>query len=226
MGQMAYHHREILGTFDSAAGRRAWNTLTTPIVFERAQTWTRRFSFSPLTTNTIRVVADTSDDRDMSVSELRFFRKDTELPRSSSWRLEAGSNPWEVQRAFDGSNVTWWTSGRQVEPGTWIGVTFGAPVLLDTVVVDQIVDQRWTGLHLEATINGEWRTLRTREEGTEHQPRPDLRMALSDELKRQGIRWILIPDSDPAARDLRDNAPYWGITDVAEANGYRLWRID
>ena len=51
-------------------------------------------------------------------------------------------------------------------------------------------------------------------------------MEVADEFKHLGIRWILIPDGSYGANDLLEKAPYWGITRIAEANGYRLWRIN
>jgi hypothetical protein len=226
MGQMAYQHREVLGTFDSALGRRAWETLETAFEPVRASTWTRDFSFPPVSARGIRVMTDSTNNIDFCINEMRFFNRDAELLRNPAWRLMASSFPWGVQLALDNSPVSWWTSGRKVEPGTWIAADFGAPADLDRIVIEQIVDQRWTKVHAEAEIGGLWRDLEAHEAGTEHPPRPDLRMEVRDELKAMGIGWVLMPDSTPGAADMKNRAPYWGITEMGEANGYRLWRLD
>jgi hypothetical protein len=44
--------------------------------------------------------------------------------------------------------------------------------------------------------------------------------------KYMNIHWILIANGSYGADDLRDKAPYWGITQVAESNGFRLWKLD
>ena len=51
-------------------------------------------------------------------------------------------------------------------------------------------------------------------------------MEIREEWKSMGIHWILIPDTSYGADDLRKNALFWGITEVAKTNGYRLWKLD
>jgi hypothetical protein len=40
-----------------------------------------------------------------------------------------------------------------------------------------------------------------------------------------GIRWILIRDGGIGADDFRTKSPWWGIQQIAETNGYRLWKL-
>jgi hypothetical protein len=37
---------------------------------------------------------------------------------------------------------------------------------------------------------------------------------------------LLISDGSYGADDLRDKTLYWGITQVAETNGFRLWKLN
>ena len=209
-----------------AAGRRAWDTLTTAVDPVRKVSWIRELSFPRVTAQRVRIVTDSSNDNDFSINELRFYNGDAELARSPAWRLSASSYPWGVQLAFDNSSTSWWTSGQKEEPGTWIAVDFGTPAEFDRIELEQIVDQRWTKIHAEAYVRGLWRDLEAHETGTERPPPADLRLRVRDELKAMGIRWILMPDNSPGADDMRDNALYWGITLKGRENGYRLWRLD
>ena len=91
--------------------------------------------------------------------------------------------------------------------------------------MDQIEDQRWLQLQPVADVAGRWTPLKTDETGALSAPAPDLRMRLKDELKSMGIRWILIRDGGIGADDFRTKSPWWGIQQIAETNGYRLWKL-
>jgi hypothetical protein len=54
----------------------------------------------------------------------------------------------------------------------------------------------------------------------------DLRKAAIQELKRNGIGYVLVPDSEFAAPDFRDNTPLWGIHQLAETGGNRLYQVE
>ncbi|MCU1327211.1 MAG: hypothetical protein JWN34_2581, partial [Bryobacterales bacterium] len=60
---------------------------------------------------------------------------------------------------------------------------------------------------------------------TEKPIRPSLRMETHDELWRLGIRWILMPDSQFGAIDVRDHSAEWGVVQAAMANEFRLWKL-
>ncbi len=52
------------------------------------------------------------------------------------------------------------------------------------------------------------------------------RRAATSELKGCGIAFLLVDDADSAAQDMHQFANLWGITQLAEANGTRFYRID
>jgi len=228
MGQFAYHHRDIVGNFDSSLARRTFITFLLPSTPELAVTWKRDLRISPLQVTKLRLVAATAADVDFRLSEVRFFNGSKEIPRDAKWRLSASANRWEIQRAFDNGPVSWWTSGQFVEPGMWIEVDFGEPVAIDRVRVEQSVDQRGISIRPEAWLEHaeSWRNVSFRETGVEEPPPSDLRMEVRDELKHSGVRWILIRNENPQATILRRDSPYWGVSEIAEAPGFQLWRLD
>jgi hypothetical protein len=228
MGQFAYHHRDIIGNFDSSLGVRAFTTFRLPADPGLARTWRRDLHIPATRLSRLRLVADTKMDVDMRVSEVRFFNGAREIPRDARWRLSASANPWEIQRAFDNGRVSWWTSGQSVEPGLWLEVDFGEPVEIDRVQMVQNADQRWIKIRPAGWGEGaaSWRDLPFREAGVEEAAPVDVRMEVRDELRQMGIRWILIRDGNVAAQSLRTDSPSWGMTEIAETTGFQLWRLD
>jgi hypothetical protein len=226
MGQIAYHHRDLVGTFESALAVRIYNVFVTPTSEGWATPFHRTISFAPVDTRKIRLQSAIATDNELRLYEVRFFDGDREIARDPAWRLTASRNPWEVGFAFDGSPVSWWTSARTVDPQTWIEVDFPRAVHLDRIEVDQVTDQAGMVLYPLAEVNGAWVRLQSKEVSGADSQRKDLRMALADEMKAAGIRWILIRDDAYGAADLRDKSPYWGASQIAETHGFRLWRLD
>jgi hypothetical protein len=52
-----------------------------------------------------------------------------------------------------------------------------------------------------------------------------LRRAVAAELKRRGIDYLLVFDTDNGADDLRLNAELWGIRAVGDYKGARLYQL-
>lgn len=228
MGMLAYHHRNLVGVFESALGRRVLVTFSLPFTPELAKTWRRELSFAPVAVSRVRLVTTRAAENDLRVSEVRFFRGNDEISRSGAWRIDASANAWEVPLAFDGGPYSWWTSGTVVRPGIWLETDFGRPTEIDRIEVDQNMDERWIPLRpaVQDARAGNWRDPAFLESGTPVAASPDIRMEVRDELKRMGIRWILLSERDPAAAELRRDTPWWGMTEVAQCPGYRLWRLD
>lgn len=226
LGQLAYHHRELVGSFESSTARLAFLYFLMPLEGPLANTYHREIHFPALKTSRIRLVTRSTNDNDLRIEEMRFALGKTEIARQAAWRVTASANPWEVPLAFDNGPISFWTSGQTVIPGMWLEVDFGRPVDLDRILVAQSEDQRWTSLGASALVNGTWERLHSRESGTSEPARASLRMEVRDELKRMGIRWILMPDGANGADDLMSQSPIWGITQVAVTNGFRLWKLN
>jgi hypothetical protein len=230
MGQMAYHRREILGFSDSSAGRRAFITYMLPVVPALGNTAYREIRFPAVETRAVRLVAASALDTDVRISEVRFFDGDHEIPRKPTWRISASLNPWEAPLAFDNIAVSWWTSGSTIRsdkdaPNTWLGVDFGEPVTVTGILVEQSGDQRWMSIVPAFPEGNGWRVKASATSTTEKPIRPSLRMETHDELWRLGIRWILMPDSQFGATDVRDHSAEWGVVQAAMANEFRLWKL-
>jgi hypothetical protein len=186
--------------------------------------------FPAVRTRAVRLTATSAQDHDVRVSELRFFDGERELPRKPSWRISASRNPWEAPLAFDNISASSWSSGDvipsdKLAPDTWLSVDFGEVVSLTRILVEQSGDQRWMSMQPAFLEDGMWQLQNLPYKVTEKPARPSIRMEAHDELWRSGIRWILMPDSQYGAPDVRDHAAEWGVAQAAMVNDFRLWKL-
>jgi hypothetical protein len=225
----AYTSRDILVGYEGALNQNLTDLLNVPLIEDSQPTRRLTFRFAPRSVRRLRVVQTASDSlENWSVNELRIFAGDAELPREPQWRLTARPNPWEVQMAFDNNPITRWRSWEPLFPGMYIQVDFGRLEKADRVVVDTSPDQRRVRLRLEGQTRSDapWERLAEAPAETRLPPPPNLRHLATSEIKWQGIEYLLTSPNDFVYKDIGKAPKDWGLTFVAEKNGYRLYRID
>jgi hypothetical protein len=224
----AYTTRELRVVYQSAANSALGDILWTPLIFEYQPTWHLRFRFPRRPLRKIRLVQTERGGPDQwSVSELRVYLGDREVPRASYWRLTARPNPWEIEAAFDNSPATRWKTGRTLLPGQFIEVDFGGTEEIDSVVAESARDQYRIRLGLEGQdAAGNWVPLANPPEEFEVPRQLGLRKLAAEELKARRIRYLLIFDRDFGAEDFLKNARLWGLTPLGERAGARVYRLD
>jgi hypothetical protein len=226
MGTQAYHSRELIVPYQSALGNRLGDMLFRATSDDLQTRRRLTYSFSSVQTQRIRVVQHKSAPAPVLIAEIRVFRCGAELPRSPLWRLRSTVNPWDLQAAFDNSPLTVWTAGQDTSPGMYIQIDFGRPEWLDGVSVDLPRNMTWASMRIEAEQNGSWQA-ETAEPKVSEGPWPGrARRAVIEELKANGVHWIVAKDGESLANDLEARAPQWGITQTAFSNGYRLWHLE
>lgn len=193
-----------------AALRSATLAADKPVVMREIRFDRRRF-----TTLTVRAAG--AAPAGWRIAEMRFFSGDSEIPRSARWRLRASANPWTAGQAFDNSPVTFWTSARLTERGTALVMDFGAPVELDRIELLGPNDQRSVTL----TVDG----IASVTTDATVAPPLGMRRAAVRELRARGFEYVLAADSDFAAASFREEPGLWGISEVGQAGGFRLYRI-
>ena len=106
-------------------------------------------------------------------------------------------------------------------PGMFIDVDFGEPTQISEVRVempsqhDAKLMVESAGVALDAT------------ETTRGLPPPlGLRRAVVEEMKRDGISFLLVTDGLFWWEDFRDRASLWGIHEIARAGNDRLYRLE
>ena len=220
----AYIDRDIIVSYESTLGNLAQDTLWAPQGHkpENAQ----HFRFLPVTARGVRVVNSATATDFWTVAEMRLRSQGRELPRSPAWRLSAWPNGWEVQLAFDNNYATRWSTWETITPHARIQVEFGAAQRVDEVVLE--CDPAWNA-HLQVEVlleTGRWVPLTDTSQVVKAEFAPGIRRGVTRELKALGFRYLLVNDGDMVQADMKKYPTFWGITQLAEANGTHFYRID
>jgi hypothetical protein len=222
----AYTSRKILVAQQSSENVKSREILWTAFTPDYQPTWRLRFSFPRQPLRALRVVQTNSGADLWSIHELRVFDGARELPRDPWWRLNAQPYPWGIGDAFDGKVVTFWKCGEPLRPGQFVEVDFNQVELADSVLIETAPNQWGIRLKLERRdANGRWKPLAPEPRVGDAPVPPGLRRAAAEELKRRGIDYLLVFDGEFGADDLRGNAGLWGIRQVGEYKGARLYQL-
>ncbi|MEN6605316.1 MAG: discoidin domain-containing protein, partial [Bryobacteraceae bacterium] len=223
----AYTRHRILASYMSAFNQRLSEMLSAATVPPESVLAEWQYRFPSRAVRRIRVVvAKPGSDSQWCATEIRAWGLGKELERQSAWKLSARPNPWDVQLAFDNSYVTRWCTREPVSAGMHVEIDFGAPVTLDAVTIEAAMDETAT-LRIEgADEHGGWALLSDKTQPAPLKKVTGLRRAAMAEFKARGVPYLLVKDTADYAEDFWRNKPYWGVTEVFEAAGYRLYRID
>jgi hypothetical protein len=220
----AYLGRNIIVSYESALGNLAYDLVEVPLDGYKP-TQRLHFKIQPASTRGVRVVQTATDAEDWTVAEMRVYSQGRELPRAPDWRLSASPNGWEVQLAFDNSYATRWSSWQSMSPGDRLQIDFARPETVDDVVLECAPSAK---PHLQLEIrdsHGRWTPMTDSPEGESVDSPMGLRRAAMLELKARGIGFLML-DNDFFTKDMKMYSNFWGITELATANGTHLYRID
>ena len=220
----AYIDRDIVVSYESTLGNLANDILWAPQAHNPATE--EHFKFLPVTTRGVRVVNTVKGADFWTVAEMRLRSQGRELARSPGWRLSAWPNGWEAQLAFDNSYATRWSTWQDIAPHARLQVEFPTGQLVDEVVLE--CDPAWNA-HLQVEVLAEGRRWVPITDTPEIVPRdaaPGIRRAATREMKALGLRYLLINKGDMVYEDMRKFPAFWGVTELAEANGTHFYRID
>jgi hypothetical protein len=222
----AYTSRQILVAQQSSENVMSREILWTAFTPDYQPTWRLRFVFPQQPLGALRVVQTNSGADLWSIHELRVFDGARELPRDPRWRFDAQPYPWGIANAFDGNPITFWKCGETLRPGQFVEVDFNGVEQADSVLIETSPNQWGIRLKLEGRdANAQWKLLAPEPQASDAPVPPGLRRAAAEELKRRGIDYLLVIDGEFGADDLRDNAGLWGIRQVGEYKGARLYQL-
>jgi hypothetical protein len=220
----SYIDRDILVSYESVLGNLAQDILWTPQ--SNKPEFAQHFKFLPVTTRGVRVENMVKATDFWTVSEMRLLSRGNPLPRSPAWRLSAWPNGSEVQLAFDNSYATRWSTWEAIVPHARIQVEWAAAQQIDEVVLE--CAPAWNA-HLQVEVlsdSGRWVPLTDTSEIVKTDFPTGLRRAATRELKALGLRFLLVNEGDMVYEDMRKYPTFWGVTQLAEANGTHFYRID
>ena len=223
----AYCAREFLISFQAALNERLRYTLYAGFDPDLQPLKVLAFRIQPNRFRRLRVVQTASGRPDIpGISEIEIFGPQGRLPRTSAWRIHAHPFPWDAELAFDGNPATQWKAWEPMKSGMFVEVDLGSEESITAVQLDLTPDQGYMQWQLEGeTAPGRWTVLNAAPQSAAL-GKMDLRKAAIQELKRNGIRYILVPDSEFAAPDFRDNTLLWGIHLLAEIGTNRLYQAE
>jgi 4-amino-4-deoxy-L-arabinose transferase-like glycosyltransferase len=230
----AYTSRRILVEYYSTENQVSGRMLRSGAVPGYAPTLRMHFPFARQPLRAIRVVQTAAPagagGNLWSMNELRVFDGGRELPRLARWRLRARPYAWGIQNAFDNSLITFWISGDSLRAGMYVEADFGGSEEADSVDI-QCAPNQWQvrlkleGIPVSASAGAGWKTLAESPVQIEEARPIGWRRAVADELKRRGIDYVMLFDSDLGADDLRRNPDRWGIMPIGKSKASRLYKL-
>jgi hypothetical protein len=189
--------------------------------------WEMRVQFPEAMVKAVRVVQTAAAQELWSVSEMRLYRKDTQISRRPSWRISATPNPWDAPRAFDNGPISAWSTWEPIAPGMHLQIDFDIPVSLDRVSLFCTPGQWQSKLAIEAlNLNGKWNRLPTQTQIIEIATPTGIRRLATDELKALGFAYVVAGLEEKPGRDMRRFESYWGISCIYEGDGGCLYRLN
>jgi hypothetical protein len=193
----AYTSREVRVAYQSAANTVSRRVFFTGFVPEHAPVWRTTYRFPPRTMSAIRIRE--AGPANWTVHEVQTFQGDRPvvLPPSA---------------VTDGRLTSLWMA----DAGQALELTF-PPAGMDRIVIATAMDQPGARL----TIDG----ISAAPEFDQVAAPSDLRRQAALELHRRGFTHFLAFDGDFGADDLRTRAVEWGITQIAEYKGARLYQL-
>jgi hypothetical protein len=223
----AYTSRNIRVEYQSASNQIAGKILWTAIAPEYGPTWRLRFQFPPQALRALRVVQTGRGEDTWSINEFRIYQGETEVPRMPNWRLTAEPYPWSIQDAFDNSLATFWLCGERLKPGQFVQVDFHGDQAADSVVLEAAPNQWAARFKLEGQdAMGQWHQLAGAPVASDATRPLGLGRAVIAELKRRGIDYLLVFDTDNGAGTLQLHGDLWGLRAVGDDKGVRLYRLE
>jgi hypothetical protein len=220
---LAYHRARLVGTHQSAVGVKTAGLLH-HVLDERASTTVvLQGSFPARSLAAIRLVFASTGDRDPALGELRLFSRGAAIPRASDWRVRASANRWEAGLAVDGSPLSAWSPRLASASSSHLELVFPHPIDLDAVEIEGLAQVRPVAV-LSRSPSG-WDALPVTWAPPASRPLAALERSVAAELAALGVRWIATPGRSALGVELRQRAPCWGVSPVASAGAFTLWRL-
>jgi hypothetical protein len=223
----AYTTRRLWNSSESAEGELAFQILLSASQTLQRPRWTVRFRLPQQAVKALRVVQTTGKNELWSVSEMRVYRDGVEIPRRGAWRVTAKPNWWDAPLAFDGREVTAWSTGQAIEAGMYLEEDFDDTLLVDTVTLVSPHGQQVPALRVDGLgTDGHWRPLTGPPEISEVPPWQGLRHAANQELKSLGFRYVVARCDKEVGLDMNQNRSNWGLLWIREIGGACIYPLD
>lgn len=225
----SYTTREVWTSYQSAEGELLRDCFLMQFITDFPPVELRTFSIPSAEYDAIRAVqtAPKGPTDQWTMHEMHLLSKGQRLPRRG-FRIRAWPNGREVGYIFDNAPMPRWRSWQWIEPGMFVEVKLDRPASVDEVQLEVSVDQRAARTVIEGKRAGqaEW-SLLSAEPRILGLPVPlSMRRMAVEELKKRGISYLLVQPGDYMESDFSENAGLYGMTQIAERDGARLFRLN
>jgi hypothetical protein len=223
----SYVDQNIIVAWESAFGERMQDALYCAMFYETQPLRWLQYTFPQKTTQKIRLVQKArSGSQHWSIGELRLYHGETELNSDAGWRLSANPNRWDATLAFDRNRATRWSTWRPFQPDMFYEIDFGGPVTIDRVVAESAPEQSDSRMRVEIWNGSGWADAGVDASIEDVAHDPAWRRAAIQELKRNGLRWMLINKSDWGAEYLYLDPALWGIRRKIATQHFMLFYLE
>ncbi len=221
----AYTSRHILVAYQSAGNIVDRDIFWSGFVPEFAPSLRIRFAFPRRTLQAVRLIQTNTGTGVWYIHELHLFDGGRELPRAPGWRATADPYPWDIGNAIDGRLVTFWKCGDTLRPGETVELRFGTPETAGALEIATSPNQPQIGLRLEGQDPGGSWTVLDAAPRFASVPAPDMRRAAAELLKQRGVDYLLLFDGEQGATELQRDSAAWGMREIGEYKGARLYQL-
>lgn len=224
----SYVNREVWTSYQSAEGEVLRDSVLMQFISDYPPVERLQFRFPEQELEAVRAVQGAPPSKEQwSLNEFHVLRGGQRLMRSPQWRIRAWPNNRDVAYIFDNAPLPRWRSWHHIEPGMYVELKFGRPARLDEVHLDVSTDQRAAKVRVEGRAPGGAWTLLSPEPVTTGLPVPlGMRRLAMEEMKKRGIGFLLVQPGDYMESDFVENISLWGLRQVGEVDGARLFRIE
>ncbi len=223
----AYCSREMFPGYYSAPNEHLRDAMWTGFLPNWQPTAVETFHIGPTAVRKLRIVQTGSGGVDVpSANEVKVFGETDRLQPSPAWRYTASPFPWDAALAFDGHPISRWRAWEFRRDGMYLEVDFDAPQVVRAVEMEHAHDQWYARYQLHGEIDGQWKLLAASPQiGVLEHP-PDYRRLAVDELRRNGIQYVVIQSSDYASQEFTINAALWPMRLLEQVKGTSLFVLE
>ena len=224
--QECYQSHVVIGSWQSALGVQLGEAIYAPVKKELQPVWRQRYRFTERVVDKIRFIQQASSSADRwSITELHFRYKGQDVQREPTWTATASPNHWDASLALDGNSVSRWTTGQPYARGMFFETDFGHPLSIDEITVECTHDQPGIRMAVDLHRAQGWERIPDAPTIYDDQSPIGLRSAAMDFFKTNRVHWMVVHDLEPLMTDFRAHASEWGITAVAYARPFTIYRL-
>lgn len=220
----SYLHADLLIDNRSRRTAELCRVLYVPVLEARHPTAGERFWFPKTALTGIRLRK--APGSILTATEVRLFDLMQPLRLPESPRVSADPARDDAGLSFDGNRLTRWRGGLNPGRPAHLEVRWQTPVALTRVDIEHRPIHPPPQLTLYGQYpDGEWRSLSSEAQPAIAGPIPQARAAATRELRRRGIRFVLLDDRDLIASDVQDHLADWNWRPVRKNRAITLYEL-